>query len=288
MLALDLGGTRLKAAVVERGRAGEVLATEHDGTLAGARDAVARAMAALGATAPAALCVPGLVDDGRVVALPGKLDGIVGADLGELLCLPGLLVVNDAIAYAVGEAVHGAGAGCARVVVVTIGTGVGTAVVEGGRPLGAGRLGGGLLGGQVPIADPAEGPRDTSGRQGSFEAWCRAERVVAEARAAGADVADVPAALAAAARGDVAAAAGLAAYRSWLVQGLVAMAMAHAPDAIVVGGGPLSESDVLLEGVDAAVQGRLWAGQRCAVRRAALGDAAALLGLATLATGGAT
>ena len=59
------------------------------------------------------LCVAGLVgDDGRVVALPGKLDGIVGLDLPAWLedrfGVPAR-VRNDAVAYGIGEATRGGG-----------------------------------------------------------------------------------------------------------------------------------------------------------------------------------
>lgn len=284
MLAVDLGGTRLKAAPVDPvtgAVVGDVLVAEHAGSLEAAR-AVLRPHLDGG---PVALCVPGLVDDGRVSALPGKLDGIVGRDLAEWLGAERAVVANDAVAYAVGEAVHGAGAGARRVVVVTIGTGVGTAVVEDGRPLGEGPLGGGLLGGQVPLGEPGTGPYDTSGRQGTFEAWCRADRIAECVREAGVPVAD--AAEAFARRSEPAVARALTTYRSWLVRGLSLLALAHAPDVVVVGGGPLVEGSPVLDGVEPAVQGRLWEGQHAEVRRAALGDTAALVGLAVLARGSA-
>ena len=284
MLAIDLGGTRVKAALVTDGVPGPVVTRTHaSGQLGPALDTVA---GIIGLLAPdgvdvVGLCVPGLVDDtGRVTALPGKLAGIVGADLvGWLLARTGgrAIVVNDAIAYGVGAAADLPG----RTVVVTLGTGVGTAVIENGRPLGAGALGGGLLGGQLPLT--GDGPTDTNGRAGTIEAWCRADRVLAEVRAAGGDADDVPAACAAAATGDEAALAGLASYRRWLARGVSALCLAYAPHTVVIGGGPVRPDGLLLQGLPELVRPLLWPGMRVEVRASEQGDAAALHGLSVLA-----
>lgn len=272
-LLVDLGGTRLKAALLhpDSDLPRDVVALPHGGDW---RSAVLSAAEGLGAD-ELALCVPGLVDRGRVVSLPGKLPGIEGVDLADALGLPVPLLLNDAVAYGVGEAGCGAGRGHSRVVTVTLGTGVGVAVVEDGRPLGSGPLGGGLLGGQLALG-PAEGPADTSGRRGTFEAHCRADSLVASVPGA-VDVAGVYALLAA---GDPAAVQGFSTYREWLVRGLAALCLAHAPDCLVVGGGAAQPG--LLDGVQEAVDAALWRGQRVVVRPAELGDAAALAGLALL------
>ena len=235
------------------------------------------------------LAAPGIVDEGRVVVLPGKFAGLVGLDLAGAVAAAAqapVRLVNDAIAAGVGEATAGAGAGHQRVVVMTIGTGIGVAVVEGGQPVGDGPWGGGLMGGQIPIASPDEGPRDTNGRRGTIEAWCAAERLMDAAREAGCDASDVPALLDRWTNGDEHARQAVASYRRSLEQALVALAHAHAPSVIVVGGGPVSTSSGwLLDGMTEAVGRRLWHGQRCLVAPAALGDGAALVGLAALAAG---
>jgi glucokinase len=200
------------------------------------------------------------------VALPGNLPGLERADLPALLGVRVPLVVNDAIACGVGEGVRGAGRGASRVVVVTLGTGVGVAVVEEGAPLGGGPLGGGLLGGQLPLGGTSLA--DTSGRTGTFEAHCRAQALVASVAGA----ADVEGAYAAGGPG--------ADYRRWLVRGLTVLALAHAPDVVVVGGGAARAE--LLEGVQEAVSAGLWPAQSVQVRLAELGDAAGLVGLQEL------
>ena len=246
MLAIDLGGTRLKAGVVP---GGDVEVVAHDSpTLSGA---LACLEEVLDRVAPdgsdvVGLCMPGVIDHDRVVALPGKLAGAVGFDLVAWLtaCTGGrAFVVNDAVAYAVGEAAQEPG----RTLVVTIGTGIGTCVVEDGRPLGKGPLGGGTLGGQLPLTE--DGPTDTSGRHGTIEAWCRADRV------------DEPG------------------YPQMLARGMAALCLAYAPDTLVIGGGGARPE--LVKGLDLAPL--LWSGQQVAVRMARYGDAAALHGLAALA-----
>ncbi len=290
VLAVDMGGTRTKLARASTAGAVEGLTVVP--TPATADDALAvvisagREVLAAHELLGVGLCVPGLVDDdSRVAALPGKLAGIVGRDLaGELRAVFGapVRVVNDAIAYGVGEATAGAGKGSRRVVVMTIGTGVGVAVLEQGRPITGGPLGGGLQGGQIPIG--AGDPRrlDTSDHADTLEAHCRAQRLVDYAVDAGGAYASPEEVLAAYDAGEPAARAGVEEFRAALVLGVRALANAHGADAVVVGGGPLTDSGRLLDGVEAAVQEQLWPTHTLVVRRATLGDSAALVGLAAL------
>ena len=273
-LAVDLGGTRLKAGRMAHGESvpSDVMSLEHGGDWRGGLQV---ALEHFGEVGEVAICVPGLVDGSRVVALPGKLPGLEGADLSAALGVP-VLATNDAVAYGVGEAVHGAGRGHDRAVVVTIGTGVGVAVIEDGSPLGRGPFGGGILSAQVEISSPDEGPTDTSGRTGTFEARCRASSLLAAVPSAK----DLPQAYELLRSGDRDAANGFEVYRSWLVRGLTALALVHAPSVIVVGGG--AAQDGLLDGVEDALTPHLWETQQVTVRLAELGDAAALAGLGVL------
>ena len=264
VLAVDLGGTRLKSAELTGGVPGPVTAVAHGGEWLDALRA-----ASAGASA-VALAVPGVVSDGRVVSLPGKLSGIENADLSALLGVPVMLVVNDAIEYGVGTA-----PGAGRWVVVTLGTGVGCAVVEDGRPLGRGPFGGGVLGGQVVIGAES-GPLDTSGARGTFEAHCRADALVASVPGA----ADVASAYELVAAGDPAALQGFSDFRQWLVRGLATLCLAHAPDGVVVGGGAARPE--LLDGLEHDLRAHLWHGQSVVLQLDSLGDAAALHGLGRL------
>lgn len=89
--------------------------------------------------------LPGFVDrDFGSRELPGKLPGLSGRDLvGELgrkLDVP-VTCLNDGQAAAIGEWRAGAGHGHHDLLVVTLGTGVGSGVIMDGRPLSGGWLG---------------------------------------------------------------------------------------------------------------------------------------------------
>jgi glucokinase len=292
VVAVDLGGTRIKAARV----------TDDDGTpvvsaaetvdaprdLDGALAVLAPLLSRLGSDcAGVGLGVPGLVRaDGIIQALPGKYDGIVGFDLPAWLRTQvdgPSVVVNDAVAYAMGEATWGAGRGAERVLVVTIGTGFGAAVIDQGRPISLGPFGGGIMGGNVLIGDEGSEYADTAGHRGTIEAHCRADRIVDYARAAGVEVDDVRGVYRAVAAGDRGAQEAIALYQSWLAHGIAALAVAHGADRVVVGGGPAGPEAPWWPGLEELVLPRLWPSHQLSVVPSALGDAAANVGLAQLA-----
>jgi len=218
-----------------------------------------------------------------VQALPGKLDGIVGVDLVDWLetrFRAPAVISNDAIAFGMGEATCGAARGHDRAVVVTIGTGIGVSVLQDGRPVTPGPLGGGLLGGQIPIDDGRRGPRDTNGKRGTIEALCAAERITRQAPSFG----SVPELYEAARVGRAEARHALDAYRRDLARGLAALAHAHTPSILVLGGGPMCPDNPVLPGLAELVNEWLWPGYAVEIARAALGDDAPLLGLAARAT----
>ena len=156
-VGLDLGGTNVKCAVVERdGDALRVLAT--DSSPNGAADgpaAVLEHVAALGRAvvapfgepATAGLALPGHFDASRGTSmllpnLPGDWAGRpVAGPVGERLGLP-VTLVNDVRALTLAELRLGAGRGTRDLVCVALGTGVGGGVVIGGRMhLGLGHAG---------------------------------------------------------------------------------------------------------------------------------------------------
>jgi glucokinase len=144
---IDVGGTRIKA--VAASADGTVLrrvthATADGTATAGdwirlAREALEVFSRELGRPPTAVgMCAPGLVaPDGRSIAhLPGKLAGLAGIDWTTSLereeTVP---VLNDAHAALLGEVWAGAARGRYDVVMLTLGTGVGGAVLSGGRLL---------------------------------------------------------------------------------------------------------------------------------------------------------
>jgi glucokinase len=174
-LGVDLGGTKLLAALVDD--EGRLVRTAHRPTgaetgPARVLDLVADALAELDAPVRGiGLGFPGLVDGerGRVrssIMLDGWADVPLAARLGERFGVP-CAVDNDVNAHALAEQrwradVH-------SMVFVAVGTGVGGALVLGGR-LWRGVAG---LAGEIgnTTVDFRAGPRDWAGRRGTLNAF---------------------------------------------------------------------------------------------------------------------
>jgi glucokinase len=175
-IGIDLGGTNIKAVAVAEG--GEVLAQSNaptsgeDGATAVAEN-VARELASLEAevgrhASAVGLAAPGMVArDGRSMAsISGHLEIIEGLDWAEYLRGRRPALLNDAHAALVGEVWRGAATGARDAVLLTLGTGVGGAILSGGRLL-RGRLGrAGHLGHMCLDVDAA---RDSLGIPGTLE-----------------------------------------------------------------------------------------------------------------------
>lgn len=165
-LAGDVGGTRIKLAVV---RAGAILArrvelaqselpwAQRVEGLADSWRALCREsgleMAAVDALA---VGFPSLVDArrGRILDEWGKFPGCAGFDLAawaQRTFGKPLVLENDARAALVGEWRHGAGRGCDDLVMVTLGTGIGVGVVMEGRVLRGVHGQAGTLGGHLTV-----------------------------------------------------------------------------------------------------------------------------------------
>jgi glucokinase len=141
-IGLDLGGTQIKAVVVNA--SGEVLRREARPT--GGETAPGQPWAhemralvqELGPALPVGISAPGLAaDDRRSIAfLPQRLPGLEGLDwtvwLGRDRLVP---VTNDAHSSLLGEAWIGAARGLSNVALLTLGTGVGGAAICDGRLL---------------------------------------------------------------------------------------------------------------------------------------------------------
>ena len=142
-LAVDVGGTTIKAELVDR--AGAVVASEQRPTPPGhrARDAVAEVGHALLAqrrdalVVGAGVVVPGLVDREAGVATYsaniGWRDLELVRSLGAEWRLP-VQIANDVAAGGVAEHRLGAGVGTEDLVFVPLGTGIAASIVSGGPP----------------------------------------------------------------------------------------------------------------------------------------------------------
>ena len=150
VLAVDLGGRRIKVGVVDGGRllsfrafdarAEEGLTAHLADLEATIADAAAEVGLAPSACAGLGVVSPGLVDPdaGRVLSTNRKYPDAVDFDFGawgrDTFGLP-VRLENDAHAALLGEWRHGAASGADDVVQVMLGTGIGCSVVLGGLPL---------------------------------------------------------------------------------------------------------------------------------------------------------
>lgn len=139
ILGLDLGGTRLKAiALTCEGQelAREVAATDGENWLSVIRNVLSAFKSRLGDPVGIGIAAPGLpAADGRSIAfMPERLPGIEGLDWTAWLGSPKPVpVLNDAHAALLGEVAHGAALGVHNAVLITLGTGVGGAILCDGR-----------------------------------------------------------------------------------------------------------------------------------------------------------
>ena len=294
-IGVDLGGTHVKAASVSEagavlGRASDATG-DREGAAAGwiptVRGLVARLVEERG-TPPSGIGVgaPGIAAaDARSIAfMEGRLAGLQGLDWTAALgASTPVRVLNDAHAALLGEAWTGAAAGCAEVVLLTLGTGVGGAILSGGRlVLGAtGRAG---HWGHVSL-DP-DGPPSITGMPGSLEGAMGNYSLAARSEGRFTDTrALVEAHLA----GDA------AATRVWrrsvrcLAVAIASIANAVDPERVVVGGGIARAGAALFDPLAAELDTVEWRplGRRVRVLPAALGDLAGAIGAARAALGAA-
>ena len=136
-IGVDVGGSGCRIAVVnvDTGAVeGDVLSLEHDlSTPAEAILANLRGALADHPSLPVGLGFPGLVEGTTVLGAPNLGSTWPGTDLASALERPGLVLLNDADAAAVAEQRMGSSSseeGC--VLMVTVGTGLGSGVHRGG------------------------------------------------------------------------------------------------------------------------------------------------------------
>jgi glucokinase len=299
-IGLDLGGTQLRAALVDAG--GAVLAAERRPTDTTGPAAVLAQMAAM----MAALGTDGVQAVG--VGIPGTFDGASGTVLGipalagwsgmplasQLRDATGLPAVleNDAKAAAIGEWHAGAGAGSDNFAYVTVSTGIGAGIIADGRLLrGAGGLAGEI--GHTRITD--QPVVCACGRTGCWQALASGPALAARAQAAAGPGSRLQAIAAgqpvsprhvgiAAQEGDAASLALLEEMGDLLGVGFANLQHCYACERIVVGGGVSALLPLMRTRVEATLRARLLPGFRPAViLPAALGDDAGLVGAAMTA-----
>lgn len=314
VVAVDLGGTKIRALVVDR--SGAIRGVDQRPTEAAAGEAavvgrivqsVEAAVAASGAGAAelvgVGVAVPGPVDFARGIVLEApNLPGWGDVPLAEILSDrlgPPAYLENDANAAAVGEHRFGAGRGVRQMIYLTISTGIGGGLILDGRLYRgvdgtAGELG-------HTVVDE-RGPLHNCGMRGCLEVMASGTAIARMGREAAAD--GRPGALRraaeagpltaqdvgeAAAAGDPAAREILARAAHFLAIGLANYINVFNPELFVIGGGAARLWDELVD--PAFDEARQMAFERpSATARllpAALGGDSGALGVAALALEGA-
>jgi glucokinase len=294
-IGIDIGGTSAKVGLV--GEAGTVLRraqlpTGRDLPAAVLVETLAQAVAEVHTGNRAGglgVAAPGFRrPDGEGVVNVGNLPLIDGFPLrSRLEAATGLPTVldNDANAAAVGEYRYGGGKGVARLLVVTVGTGIGAGMVVEGKVLRACWEG---LGDPGHVIVQAGGPRCNCGGHGCAEAVASVPAILRRARelaVPGAAPADLGAVVRAARQGDTTASQALQEAGRYLGLALASLTHLLGPDCILLGGGGLDAAENLL--MDPAREALLahvqpFFGKGLTLGRAALGNDAGLIGAAAL------
>ena len=184
-LGLDIGGTRLKAGLVDRdGKILRQTSAETPKAPAEFRRALAAMVTDLapdgGALAGVGIGCKGIInyETTRIEVMPGLLRPLEGSLLSDFIPLEvPVRADNDAKVALAGELLWGAARGRSNVVLLTLGTGVGGAVVAEGKFLrGVGGVAGHL--GHVTV-DP-DGPVCICGNHGCQETFFSADAIEAE------------------------------------------------------------------------------------------------------------
>ncbi|MFH0179798.1 ROK family protein [Streptomyces cacaoi] len=294
VLGLDVGGTGMKGALLDRGvRPLETVrrpTPRADGPHA-VVDAIADTLVTLARKAAerglsvhhAGVVVPGIVDDDRQTAVWSANIGWRDLPLAALLeARTGLRVTlgHDVRAGGMAECALGAARGVQNALFVAIGTGIAAALVCDGKPIRSGGYAGEL--GHVVVE--SEGRPCACGSTGCLETVASATAVAAaytvrsgRAVAGAADVAALTA------QGDSAAQAVWERAAKGLADALATATALLAPELIVLGGGLAEAGRLLLDPVRAGLDERLSFQRRPLLVRAELGDQAGCLGSGLIA-----
>jgi glucokinase len=307
-VSVDLGGTHATVALVEDRNilATEVIGLERVDGLAAVLPLLAEATSRVMSQAAVersqasafVLCFCGLSDPatGRVVSTNQKYDDATSIDLPAWcrreMGLP-FMIENDARMALLGECYAGAAQGETDVVMVTLGTGIGGAVLMNGKILRSKHLLGGNLCGHIPV--DFNGRRCTCGAIGCAEAEAGGWSLPLVAKAwpgfAKSALSREPAVsfrslFEHATQGDgVACAIQERCLRIW---GTLTTGLIHSfdPDVVVFGGGVLASADVIVPYIQKHVIEYAWTPWgKVRIKPAQLGSRAALLGAIPLLTG---
>lgn len=276
-IGIDLGGTNIAAGLVNEKF--EIIAKESTPTLVGrpnleivrdiaalANKLCADAGIALSDVASLGIASPGIVDDATgCVVYANNLDFRnfpILPELHKLLDIAEMHIENDANAAAWGEAIAGAAKGSKSSVMITLGTGVGGGIVDGGKVYKGYNNAAGELG---HIVIRVDGRPCTCGRHGCWEAYSSAtglinmtKEKIEECKQAGRETVmtrlvaekgkvNGRTAFDGKRLGDAAACEVVDEYIKYLASGIASMINIFQPEVLSIGGGISNEGQYLLD-----------------------------------------
>ncbi len=205
-----------------------------------------------------------------------------------------IYVENDANCAAWGEFVAGSGQNTGNMILITLGTGVGSGIINDGHLFRGAFDTGAELGHMVIIAD---GEECTCGRRGCLEAYASATALISQTKKAmsanpkcdmwdiaDGDINNVNGKTVFAAKDEVARNV-IKQYLEYLAEGVVNIANMFQPEVISIGGGISGAGDIIIEPLNDAIKTRAFArfGKRhTQVKIATLGNDAGIIGAALL------
>lgn len=283
-LGCDIGVTNVKALRVTA--VGEVLSRHTADTNAqspdwpeGVRRFLAEIEAAHGPAASLGMAAPGLAapDGTGIFWMQGRLDEVQGLDWTRFLGRPRFVpLVNDAQAALLGEVWQGAARGGRNVMLLTLGTGVGGALMVDGQLL-RGHLGrAGHLG---HVSLDVDGPPDVTNCPGSLEHFIG--NVTVEQRAGG-KYKTTHDLIAAYTSGDAFASSVWLRSVRHLAAAVASLINVADPETVIIGGGIARAGPALFGPLDEALDHFEWRphSRRARIVPAALGEYAGALGAA--------
>ena len=289
LAGLDIGGTQIKGAAFDESGRRLASALTPGEALCGSAwlESVREALAILERETGAPIHHVGLAAPGRtspdgrsICEMPGRLAGLVGLDWTEYLQRSRPVpILNDAQAALLGEVWCGAAQGLQDCFMLTLGTGVGGAILSGGRLLtGAAGRAGHL--GHISL-DP-DGSPGIVNTPGSLEDAVGNHTVARRSGGRWEMTRDLLAALEA---------GNAEARRVWmrsiraLAAGIASLINVLDPAAVILGGGIMAAGAQLLDPLHAALDEMEWKlnGNRVPIIPAALGDIAGACGAAARA-----
>jgi len=289
VIGIDLGGTAIKLGrFSEDGTCHQSLTVPTpqpatpEAVLISIIDAISQLNPTANSVKAIGLGTPGPADaNGRIARVAINLKNWQNVPLADWLeaktGLPTILA-NDANCAGLGEAWLGAGRDFKNLILITLGTGVGGAIIQDGKLFVGSTGAAGELG---LISINPDGPECNSGNRGSLEQYVSVQAIRRDTGLEPLELANL------AKNGDVKALEYWQKYGRYLGVGLANLIYILTPEAVIIGGGVSAGAEYFLSTVKAEIEQRVIPSSRENLQLliAELGNQAGIVGAAKLAIG---